>query len=265
MNPKPSSTILLVRDNPYGGNIEVLLMQRRHSITFGGAYTFPGGKTEKADCAPNLINISNGPSDPIASRTLKLSQGGLSYFIASIRECFEETGIFLAVKNYENSYKFVDHRDIATLSAYRSKLNDGKISLETICVEQNIILATNRLIYVSHWITPQSEKKRYSTRFFLAPMPSGQIALPDGLEAVRTLWIEPERALQKHECGELKMFIPTIVNLKQISGFTSIQQLLDNKAEADSSRIFAIEPKLVFNDGKWTAILPDQPGYDASE
>ena len=150
VDPKPSSTILLVRDNPYCGNIEVLLMQRRHSMSFGGAYTFPGGKLEKEDSSPNLIQRSNGPNDQVASRTLKVSHGGLSYFIASIRECFEETGIFLAVKNCENSYKFVDHRDIATLSTYRSKLNDGKISLETICAEQNIILATNKLIYISH-------------------------------------------------------------------------------------------------------------------
>ena len=96
MDPKPSSTILLVRDNPYGGNIEVLLMQRRHSMSFGGAYAFPGGKLEKEDCSPNLFQCSNGPNDQVASRTLKVAHGGLSYFIASIRECYEETGILLA-------------------------------------------------------------------------------------------------------------------------------------------------------------------------
>ena len=55
MDPKPSSTILLVRDNPYGGNIEVLLMQRRHSMSFGGAYAFPGGKLELGETLQECI------------------------------------------------------------------------------------------------------------------------------------------------------------------------------------------------------------------
>ena len=96
-------------------------------------------------------------------------------------------------------------------------------------------------------------------------MPPGQIALHDGLEAVRTLWIEPERALKRYERGNLNMFMPTVVNLKQISGFTSTKQLLNNKAQLDSRCIPEIEPKLVFSDNKWTALLPGQPGYDASE
>ncbi|MEY4363626.1 MAG: hypothetical protein RLZZ24_978, partial [Pseudomonadota bacterium] len=48
--PRPSATVVLLRDDR-GEGLEVFLL-RRHaaSAVLGGAYVFPGGKLDLADC-----------------------------------------------------------------------------------------------------------------------------------------------------------------------------------------------------------------------
>jgi len=50
--PRASATVVLLRDEPQKG-LEVFLL-RRHtaSAVLGGAYVFPGGKLDAADCTP---------------------------------------------------------------------------------------------------------------------------------------------------------------------------------------------------------------------
>ena len=262
VDPKPSSTILLVRDNPSGNNVEVLLIQRQHSMSFGGAYAFPGGKIATEDYSPNFFSLSNGPNDQVASLLLGLPKDGLSYFIGCIRECFEETGVFLASKTIDSPFKFIKYLDIPKFRTYQWQLNIEDITLETICLRENIVLATNQLTYVSHWITPKTEKIRYTTRFFLAPMPPDQEEKHNNSETLRGLWIRPEEALYEHEHGKFNMFMPTIVNLQKICGFKSTEQLMNTKSRQQAEGIKSIEPKVLFKNGKRTVFLPNQPGYD---
>ena len=52
---------------------------------------------------------------------------------------------------------------------------------------------------MSHWVTPKIEKKRYTTRFFIAQAPQNQEAVHDGKESINSLWIKPEDALKEME------------------------------------------------------------------
>jgi 8-oxo-dGTP pyrophosphatase MutT (NUDIX family) len=77
--PRPSSTVVLVRDSREGRGIEVLLLERTTSNDhMSGAWVFPGGVIEEQD-------------------RLAASSHDLPEFrAAAIRECFEECGIQLA-------------------------------------------------------------------------------------------------------------------------------------------------------------------------
>ena len=156
----------------------------------------------------------------------------------------------------------MENSDIQRFSIYRNKLNQREPIFETMCIEESLVLDTNRLAYLSHWITPKTERKRYTTRFFVAGVPEDQEAAHDGGEAVHSLWIRPEEALRQQKMGKLPMIMPTIANLRQICGFSSTDTLLQEKFAIDPKSIPAIEPKLFKKAGKWVGLLPGEPGYD---
>jgi len=53
-------------------------------------YVFPGGRVDDADAAAELEQYCVGLTDAEASALLQLPHGGLAYWVAAIRECFEE-------------------------------------------------------------------------------------------------------------------------------------------------------------------------------
>ena len=261
-SPRPASTVLLVRNHSRLSEVEVLLIERALSTNFGGAFVFPGGTVAVEDHAPSFNRMSNGPNDNDASTVLGIEDGGLGYWVACIRECFEEAGILLAHRNGSGDSPIREDSDIQRFSTYRNKLNQREPIFENMCVDESLILDTNRLAYLSHWITPKTERKRYTTRFFVAGVPEDQEAVHDGGEAVHSLWIRPEEALRQQKLGKLPMIMPTIANLRQICGFSSTDTLLQEKFAIDPKSIPAIEPKLFKKAGKWVGLLPGEPGYD---
>ena len=75
--PRASATVVLLRDAPQKG-LEVFLL-RRHtaSAVLGGAYVFPGGKLDAADCDPALHAHSGCRPAELARRT-RVSQSSPS-------------------------------------------------------------------------------------------------------------------------------------------------------------------------------------------
>ena len=94
---EPAATVLLVRDIQ-GEGLEVFLIERAAKTNFGGAYVFPGGKVDLEDSSGRLSDMCQGVSDEDASAALGIDKGGLAYWVAVIRECFEEAGILLAYR-----------------------------------------------------------------------------------------------------------------------------------------------------------------------
>ncbi|HUT55701.1 MAG TPA: hypothetical protein VM658_20085 [bacterium] len=57
--PIDSATVVLLREG--GGAVEVFLMRRHRRQSFmGGAYVFPGGRLDEADCGPALSVLCRG-------------------------------------------------------------------------------------------------------------------------------------------------------------------------------------------------------------
>ena len=259
--PQPAATVLLVRDCK-GGGVEVFLVERASKANFGGAFVFPGGKVDLEDASDDLEKLCKGPGDIESSKILGVNKGGLAYWIACIRECFEEAGILIAYRESLDSFDPKDSNERNRFIEYRKKLNDGESILEKMCAREGIYLATDRLAYLAHWITPKIEKRRYTTRFFVAQAPSGQEGIHDGSESVSSLWIKPEDALKRQEEGSLLMIMPTIKNLQSICGYSNTEELLNDKNSIDPSTIPTIEPKFFIENGKMIGLLPGDPGYD---
>ena len=130
-----------------------------------------------------------------------------------------------------------------------------------LCRSEDLHLITDSIHYVSHWITPVGEARRFDTRFFVARAPEAQEPLHDSQETIASLWVRPQDALDKLERGELAMFPPTSENLKFLANYKTSDEVL--AAAKKVSRPVAILPKLRTNsDGKVIGVLmPGDPGY----
>ena len=246
--PTPAASVMLIRD--MNEKIEVFMIKRSMKTNFGGAWVFPGGKIDDADVSNNYLKYSPHLSDDIASERLGIEKDGLSYWIACIRECFEESGILLANKKGENLKKTVFRDgDLKIINQYKDRILSGENIFYEMIDNLNLELATKELSYISHWVTPKIEKRRYSTRFFIART-NDQEAIHDGTEGVESKWINPEEALKQSKSGNFSMIMPTIKNLEMICGYIDTSKLLSAMNNKDKSDIPNVEPVFEIVDGE---------------
>jgi 8-oxo-dGTP pyrophosphatase MutT (NUDIX family) len=221
-----------------------------------GVHVFPGGAIDPADDAPGLHALCAGLDDAGASRTLGLARGGLGYWIAAIREAFEEAGILLA---YDAGGAIVSLQGAAgeRFAAHRRRLDHKAGGFEAFARQEGLRLATDRLRYFGHWITPVGAPRRYDTRFFLAVAPEGQEARADEHETIAHIWVRPGEALTMHARETLAMRFPTIKTLERFVACTTTAELI---AEVESARVVRALLPRVSRDGR--TLLPGEPGYE---
>jgi glyoxylase-like metal-dependent hydrolase (beta-lactamase superfamily II)/8-oxo-dGTP pyrophosphatase MutT (NUDIX family) len=251
--PRLSATIVVVRDGDRG--LEVLLSRRAESSDHtSGAWVFPGGILDPADRAAHGACV--GVDDAEASRRLGVEQGGLDFWVAAIRECFEESGLLFAY-TAAGSLVDLDGSDAARMAAWRGALHRRERSIAALCESESIRLAADRLVYLSHWLTPLGRAKRYDTRFFIAAAPTGQTALFDGTEMLEQLWISPAEALARSR--SLKLLTPTQKTLDVISRFGDVATLM---AWAAAPRSVALTmPRVGTGSEGLRPVLPEEPSW----
>jgi len=158
-----------------------------------GAYVFPGGRIEAADYSRKAERICHELSfkqaqDIIAGTSPP--EKALAFFVAAIRETFEEAGILLAYREIPDFVAF-DEDEKMRFTKYREEVRKDPFSFATIIAREGLKLATEKLFYFAHWITPEISPIRFDTRFFVAAAPSKQEALEDELETTAHMWITP--------------------------------------------------------------------------
>jgi len=219
IEPRPAATVAVTRDTDAG--LEVLLLQRTHSAQFmPGVFVFPGGAVDAADREPLPLSRTGGVDDRQASRMIGMPQGGLAFLLAAIRECFEEAGLLLADTAGSGMG--------AELAAWRRRLDQGELTLARLCEHLDLRLHVDRMAYLSHWVTPPGPPRRYDTRFFVAPAPSGQAVSHDGNELIDHLWVAPWEALARNQRGELPLGSATIRTLRILAEFDGTEQLISH-------------------------------------
>ena len=259
---KPAATVLLVRDGDDG--LEVFMLRRTFTAAFAsGMFVFPGGKVDEVDASTEIGDICEGLSDEQASSLLGIPSGGLAYWVASIRECFEEAGVLLA--HHSDTGDVVRFDDPATADRFekeRENIHDGSLALLDLCRRENLHLSTHNIHYVSHWITPKGERRRFDTRFFVARAPEAQEPLHDDGETIESMWINPHEAIRRHREGDLMLMPPTLANIEFIAAHETADDVITAAAKVGTPT--TILPKLkVDKDGRVTGIaMPGDPDYD---
>ncbi len=260
LEPRPAATVLLVRDG--ADEIEVFMLRRNLNSDFvGGAYVFPGGGVDASDREdPDLGNVCAGLDDAGASAQLGVASGGLAYWVAAVRECFEEAGVLLAGRDGDY-IRFSDPDVAARFDEARPQVYSGDLRVAALCEREGLTIQLDEIVYLSHWITPVGPPRRFDTRFFVARMPEEQTPLHDGGETVASEWIGVRTALERQRAGEFEMIFPTIRNLEDVAQFDTVDELMTGVRARDE--VPPILPKIVRGeDGQMSILMPDQPGYD---
>lgn len=256
---RPAATVMVVRDGDAG--VEVFMLRRNPNSAFvGGAYVFPGGAVDPHDESVDLEAVCGGRTDADASVQLGLERGGLAYWVAAVRECFEECGLLLAYDRSGDVIRFDDDAVMARFVEHRLRVDAAELRMVDLCAAEGLSLACDAMHYFSHWITPVGPPRRYDTRFFVARAPDAQVGAHDDRETVANLWVRPADALERHRAGELEMIIPTISNLAALARFDTADEVVE--AARSIAEVPAILPKLVHEDGGSRILLPGDPGYD---
>ena len=135
MSLRPAATVMVFRQSDTGP--EVLLLQRSRQVGFfPSAWVFPGGRVDDADVDFPVLGSVEGVN--------------AAFGVAAVRETFEEAGIWLG--------------EGTPSQELRDALNSrtGKLPLDG-----SLRADLTQLRQWSWWITPDTEPKRYDTRFFV--------------------------------------------------------------------------------------------------
>ena len=251
--PAPAATVTLVRDGALG--LEVLMLRRNLQSAFvPGQHVFPGGAVEKSDASAAMYARCTGLDDLAASRKLGVAFSGLAYWVAALRESFEEAGLLLA---RDAAGRPVEPSVASDLARHRAAVAAGEHSFEEMLREAGLTLKAGELVYFSHWITPAGAPRRYDTRFFAALAPAGQEPAHDNDETIESLWLKPQDGVDRYLAGKFKLMTPTIHTLRLFAQYDSAAALL--AALRALPEVPTIAPR-IGRDGR--RILPGEPGYD---
>ena len=229
------------------------MVQRHEASAFGSAYAFPGGVVEADDAA--VHEYCGGLAGVDANVRLGISDGGLDYYSAAVRELFEESGILLA------NLAAVDE----DLSFVRDSLNDGSLAWSDFVQRNKLILHCETLHYVSHWITPQSEPKRYSTRFFVTALPGDQPASHCGGELTASRWSTAADMLAAERGGEVELVFPTVKTLESIARHRTFEELMEWARSSVEWGITTMVPLMIVRDGEREIVLPGDKDYPGAK
>jgi 8-oxo-dGTP pyrophosphatase MutT (NUDIX family) len=258
--PSPAATLALLRDRP-GGPAEVLMIQRHGKSKFAaGDYVFAGGKVEADDIPDGVERFVRGLSPEEASARLGgdlTPRKALGYWVGAIREAFEEVGLLLAYDRRGDLVRFTpDNR--ARFETYRAACQTSNPAFFTMLRAEDLTLATDRLTYFAHWITPEEQPLRFDTRFFAAVAPD-QDPVVDGHEIVALRWLTPSEAMDAFRRKDITLRLPTIKNLELVqSGGTRADEILD---ALRGRTVPTIRPRVLQVDGKPLPVLPGDPRW----
>jgi 8-oxo-dGTP pyrophosphatase MutT (NUDIX family) len=215
---------------------------------------FPGGGLDADDADPRAYARIRGIDDRAASAAIEVDRDGLAFWVAVVRETFEECGVLLA----SDKGGAVPGAALAERSAVES----GSTHLHDLLARFDLHVDATIIELIARWITPIGPPRRYDTWFFLCAMPDGQDATHDGTEAVHLEWVRPADGLERWRRGEYVMLPPTVASLQQLAPFSSVADVLD-AYRGDTAWDLA---KVVGDErGLYEVILPGDPGYDDAE
>ena len=261
--PRASATVVLLRDDPQNG-LEVFLLRRhKASAVLGGAYVFPGGKLDEADCSPDLhayldtsaqeLHHSLGEPD-LPEHTA----AGL--YVAAVREVLEECGVLYARASDNQALA----HDAVQRQQWQQALHGGQ-SFAEVLHSAGLRVDTQHLAPWSRWITPVQPSvtnKRFDTRFFVAVLPNGQHPIHDNIEAIDSVWLTPLDALTRYWAGDLPLAPPQIMSLVSLLSHSCTESVLHLAQQQTPALVL---PEAFDDSGVRTLCYPGDPRHSVAQ
>jgi 8-oxo-dGTP pyrophosphatase MutT (NUDIX family) len=243
---RDAATVLALRDTPDG--IEVFMVRRASRMGFlGGAHVFPGGALDAKDAEPRLLDLASGfEAVGDLGRIHEDSVRARGLLLAAARELFEESGILLA-RSADGDWVDLDEEGPRSerLAAGRAALSARGGDFAALMAGDGLRVDVSGLRFFAHWITPEREKRRFDTRFFLARAPERQSARHCDVESSEGEWITPARAFERYRGREIELVPPTIASLERLCDFASVDDAL---AAFELATVPCILPKILIGD-----------------
>ena len=210
------------------------MVSRAARGAFASALVFPGGviDPDDGDDAWREIIDDFDDADP-GERALR---------IGAVREVWEETGILIG--------------------QHSAPVRTGKPFRETLDLAR-FRIRLDTLTPFAHWITPESEPRRFDTHFFLAVAPIGQEAVPDGGETLDAEWMSPAHAVELAQSGSRPILFPTMLNLALLAESAHSAEAI---ASARARPRVTVQPDMTMgDDGRRRIVIPSEAGYGVTE
>jgi 8-oxo-dGTP pyrophosphatase MutT (NUDIX family) len=259
-DPAPAATVVVLRDAPRDERFEVFMVRRHDRVAFmAGACVFPGGRVDEADAAPDAPAWCDGLDGRLATFPDLEPASALPFYLAAIRELFEEAGVLLA-RDGSGGFVPVAGPAQTRFAEHRRALHRGERTLRDISAQEGLRLALDALVPLAHWVTPAIEVRRYDTRFFLVRLPAQQSPVHETTESTGSVWLSPRRALARNAAGDLFLPPPTWRTLDDLASLASSEAAL---AWARRRRIRRIEPRVLAHRGEKLLVLPGDPLWPA--
>ena len=223
------ATVLLLRDTAEG--LRVWIQERVRTMrNYPGHVVFPGGGVDPRDFPPRTWDSGElwaGRSVVSMARRMGVTKYKAHALVfAAARELFEESGTLLAIREdglVSDASRY--HRE-------RELLESHEISFTEFLEHNGMRVDADMFLPWSRW-AGEDNNHWFDTFFFIGVLPEGQE--PDGEtgEADDAGWFDPQLVLDGWRAGLVRLAIPTWAQLKRLTSYSSVKEVLDDASFSD--------------------------------
>ncbi|MHB2251262.1 NUDIX hydrolase [Corynebacterium aurimucosum] len=224
-----AATVLLLRDTAEG--LRVWIQERVSTMrNYPGHVVFPGGGVDPRDFPPRTWDSGElwaGRSVVSMARRMGVTKYKAHALVfAAARELFEEAGTLLAIREdglVSDASRY--HRE-------RELLESHEISFTEFLEHNGMRVDADMFLPWSRW-AGEDNNHWFDTFFFIGVLPEGQE--PDGEtgEADDAGWFDPQLVLDGWRAGLVRLAIPTWAQLKRLTSYSSVKEVLDDASFSD--------------------------------
>lgn len=224
-----AATVLLLRDTAEG--LRVWIQERVSTMrNYPGHVVFPGGGVDPRDFPPRAWDSGDlwaGRSVVSMARRMGVTKYKAHALVfAAARELFEEAGTLLAIREdglVSDASRY--HRE-------RELLESHEISFTEFLEHNGMRVDADMFLPWSRW-AGEDNNHWFDTFFFIGVLPEGQE--PDGEtgEADDAGWFDPQLVLDGWRAGLVRLAIPTWAQLKRLTSYSSVKEVLDDASFSD--------------------------------
>lgn len=127
--------------------------------------------------------------------------------------------------------------------------------------EAGLIVDIDALSVYAHWSPPKIAPKRFTTWFFAARAPAGDVVV-DGGEIHEHAWVRPADGIARRDAGEIELAPPTWVTLHDLARFATVGDAL---ATIDGRAPELFETHIASVDEAIVALWHGDAGYGSGD